>query len=272
MALLLLCTSLACLVLGSSALSIAEGTGDVGHPRIVGGQEATPHQFPWQASLQYRILGVGLFSHRCGATVVDQTHIVCAAHCIDGVTERHLRVVAGIHNLIPLIPESSKQTRKVSRMWQHSAFDKFNFTHDVSVLELDEPLEFNEFVKPLQLAEQGQAPKGGTECINSGWGVTDDGRTADKLQYVTLNIVDHEECNVDYEGGVDDGMVCAGGMKGPCQGDSGGPLVCPGGEDGGDYLAGIVSFGVVPCGQPFYPGVFTGVGHYREWIEEHVNM
>ena len=28
----------------------------------------------------------------------------------------------------------------------------------------------------------GQAPEGGVECINSGWGVTDDGRIADKLQ------------------------------------------------------------------------------------------
>ena len=41
-------------------------------------------------------------------------------------------------------------------MWQHEDFDKFNFTNDVSVLELDEPLEFNEFVKPLLLAEQGK--------------------------------------------------------------------------------------------------------------------
>ena len=66
------------------------------------------------------------------------------------------QVVAGAHSLHPLLPESSKQIRKVSRMWQHEDFDKFNFTNDVSVLELDEPLEFNEFVKPLLLAEQGK--------------------------------------------------------------------------------------------------------------------
>merc|ERR1719369_1031080 len=240
----------------------------VGHPRIVGGQEATPNQFPWQISLQFHIFAIGLYQHRCGATIVDDTHIVCAAHCIDGQTERHFRVVAGAHSLHPLLPESSKQIRKVSRMWQHADFDKFNFTNDVSVLE------FNEFVKPLLLAEQGQAPEGGVECINSGWGVTDDGRTADKLQYVSLPVVDHGDCIEDYGevNGVEDGMVCAGGDAGPCQGDSGGPLVCPGGASGDDYLAGIVSWGVVPCGQPQYPGVFTNVGYYRDWIDMHVNM
>merc|ERR1712013_803461 len=189
MILILILCSLAVSSLGSPALSRPA----VGHPRIVGGQEATPNQFPWQISLQYHIFAIGPYSHRCGATIVDDTHIVCAAHCIDGQTKGHFRVVDGAHSLHPLLPESSKQIRKVSRMWQHEDFDKFNFTNDVSVLELDEPLEFNEFVKPLLLAEQGQAP----------------------------------------EGGVEDGMVCAGGTAGPCQGDSGGPLVCPGGGAGG---------------------------------------
>ena len=36
----------------------------------------------------------------------------------------------------------------------------------------------------------GQAPEGGVECINSGWGVTDDGRTADKLQVKEIGYKD----------------------------------------------------------------------------------
>ena len=89
-----------------------------------------------------------------------------------------------------------------------------------------------------------------------------------------LLIVDHETCIADYNdiNGVDQGMVCAGqtGIS-PCQGDSGGPLVCPG-EDGEYYLAGIVSWGVVPCGQADLPGVFTNAGYYRDWIDMHVAM
>ena len=48
------------------------------------------------------------------------------------------------------------------------------------------------------------------------------------------------------------------------QGDSGGPLVCP--TENGTVLAGIVSWGMVPCGQPLYPGVYTNVGAYVDWI------
>ena len=41
-------------------------------------------------------------------------------------------------------------------MWQHEDFDHSTFTNDVSVLELDEPLEFNEYVQPMKPANQGK--------------------------------------------------------------------------------------------------------------------
>ena len=56
------------------------------------------------------------------------------------------------------------------------------------------------------------------------------------------------------------------------QGDSGGPLTCP--VEGSDehVLAGIVSWGMVPCGQAKYPGVYTNVGSYVDWINAHQNL
>ena len=35
---------------------------------------------------------------------------------------------------------------------------------------------------------------------------------------------------------------------------------------------GIVSWGMIPCGQPGYPGVFTNVGHFREWLDAHMGL
>ena len=59
-------------------------------------------------------------------------------------------------------------------------------------------------------------------------------------------------------------MICAGleeGGKDSCQGDSGGPLVS------GNVLAGIVSWGY-GCAVAGYPGVYTEVAHFSNWINQ----
>jgi secreted trypsin-like serine protease len=44
------------------------------------------------------------------------------------------------------------------------------------------------------------------------------------------------------------------------QADSGGPLIVR------QYQAGIVSWSVKPCAQAPFPGVYTEVAHYVNWI------
>jgi hypothetical protein len=62
-------------------------------------------------------------------------------------------------------------------------------------------------------------------------------------------------------------MLCAGlpqGGKGSCQGDSGGPLLID--SNTGPQQLGIVSWGF-GCASPGYPGVFTRVSEFANWIE-----
>lgn len=63
-------------------------------------------------------------------------------------------------------------------------------------------------------------------------------------------------------------QICAGGNAGQdsCRGDSGGSLMgrAPTAEN---WLAvGVVSYGPSPCGTPGWPGVYTRVGAYVDWI------
>jgi len=243
---------------------------------IVGGQEAEPHQFPWQISLKYLDIWPHHY-HTCGATIVDSMHIVCAAHCISGRQKNWFQVVAGAHNIHAILPEDTVQKRKVADMWAHEGYDHSVITNDVSVLKLTEPFEFNEYVQPLPLAPKGADPAGGTICINSGWGSMSHAGfpiMPDKLMFVEMPIISRPDCQEDYSGvnGVDDGMVCGGiDDQSACSGDSGGPLACPN-ENGTLQLSGIVSWGMIPCGQAEYPSVYTNVGYFRDWIDEHLAL
>ena len=68
-------------------------------------------------------------------------------------------------------------------------------------------------------------------------------------------------------------MVCAGypsGGSDTCQGDSGGPLVVQKSPtDDSAIVYGVVSWGI-GCARPGYPGVYTRVTKYVDWILNHM--
>ncbi|NWI97025.1 CTRC protein, partial [Pitta sordida] len=74
-----------------------------GHPavppnlgtRVVGGEDAVPHSWPWQISLQYR--SSGSWYHTCGGTLIAPQWVLTAAHCIS--SSMTYRVVLGKQDL-----------------------------------------------------------------------------------------------------------------------------------------------------------------------------
>lgn len=92
---------------------------------------------------------------------------------------------------------------------------------------------------------------------------------------VGVDGVDYQRCNEVYSSQrrrIVDSQICAGGEKGKdsCRGDSGGPLMGNYKDGQGNsytYLAGLVSYGPSPCGMEGWPGVYTRVSNYVDWIE-----
>ena len=226
------------------------GEGD--NNRIVGGLEASVNQFPYQVSMQY------YGEHVCGGTVIDPDHVLTAAHCCFG-PQSAISVVAGVKYL-----NDEGQRRAVNRVTLHELYRDDRVEYDICLLRLNGAFQLdNVTVAAVDMARE--VTQNGEECVVAGWGSTrSGGGSVNTLKYVELPNLGDSECDQAYTSYDPESMMCAGceaGGRDSCQGDSGGGLICR------DQLAGIVSFGH-GCALPGYPGVYTEVYYYRDWIKE----
>lgn len=228
--------------------------------RIVGGEEAEPHEFPWQISLRRASDNF----HFCGGSVLDENTVVTAAHCtVIWDSPDEVVIVAGEHN--KKVDEGTEQTRAVSKLTVHESYGSpKGFENDIALWSLVEPLNLTFAVAPVPLPKAMQESSG--YCTVTGWGtLSSGGSTPDVLMKVDVPVVEDGTCKLEYPFSIADSMICAGERgKDSCQGDSGGPLVCYN-ADGSSYLGGIVSWGR-GCAGLFSPGVYTEVSYFTEWI------
>lgn len=105
--------------------------------------------------------------------------------------------------------------------------------------------------------------------FTAGWG-SNGTVFSDVKQYVALPYVPLNVCQIPLKNRVTENQICAGGEAGKdsCKGDSGGPLMM---ENENVYeLVGVVSYGHIKCGTENYPGVYTHVYKYLDWIKREI--
>lgn len=230
--------------------------------RIVGGTDAQPGEFPWQVALVLDgyPAAAGQF---CGASIIDESHLLTAAHCLVATGPGDFYVRAG---QISLLGTVSVQNRSVSAVILHQEYDSFSQANDIAVVRLQQPLDLSgPDAQSVELPDQNEFGfEPGDILTVTGWGDTSEGGTGSTvLKKVNVPAINLNTCNSSlfYSGSVLPGMLCAGiGGRDSCQGDSGGPLVR-------DRLQiGVVSWGY-GCARPNRPGVYTDISFYRDWIE-----
>ncbi|XP_040337958.1 transmembrane protease serine 11E isoform X2 [Herpailurus yagouaroundi] len=227
--------------------------------RIVGGTPVEEGEWPWQASLQWDGM------HRCGATLINSTWLVSAAHCFRTYKDP-TRWTASFGVTI----KTPKMKQGLRRIFVHEKYKYPSHDYDISVAELSSPVPYTNAVHRICLPDASHEFQPGDEMFVTGFGALEnDGSGQNHLRQVQVDLIDTKTCNEprSYNGAITPRMLCAGSLKGKrdaCQGDSGGPLVSPDARDIW-YLAGIVSWGD-ECGQPNKPGVYTRVTAFRDWI------
>lgn len=255
---------------------------------IVGGEPAEPGEYPFQVRL-YETMDddIGF----CGGSIIDTQWILTAAHCLVDTDS----VVVGFGDI-----DRTKTTKIESeKIIVHPDYLDGKKA-DVALVKLSKPIPDAPSVPFADEAASQGLLQAGARATVTGWGAIWDFQAFDNamdvmagrrtlserrllnneelqaprlLHEVDIEVIDSQECKAVYDQlqvsafRIGDTEICATGPRGgkdSCFGDSGGPLVVPKGN--GFVQVGIVSWGP-QCGNPLFPGVYTRVASFSDWIK-----
>jgi len=246
--------------------------------------------FPWMVSL-FVLLKNGEALFMCAGTLLTPNIAVTAAHCFTN-NEKQTTWFARVGDNYILRSDPDEQTFRVSKIVKHGNFKPLGSgkdgdgRHDIALVVFqphrssrdlygnsnqEEGLaKYGKDVKPICVLPQSDYPLNkltGLHCEIAGWGMTEYNNSNSypdsvRAARITVGDVSDSFCNYLYKRNVHKtGKFCAGYGVDACQEDSGGPLVC---RMNGKYnLVGIVSSGK-GCG--IYPGLYTDVSRYMDWL------
>ncbi|UJR16200.1 hypothetical protein I4U23_003110 [Adineta vaga] len=238
--------------------------------RIVGGEAAS--SATWGSAVSISIAN----SYLCGGSIISDSWVLTAAHCVIGQTPSSVIIYAGsIQRWV------GTQTRVASKIIVHSGYDTDTYVNDIALIKLTTPLTMSDIainticlpsVSSATLAA-GEWPAAGTTVVAVGWGrLSDGGSLPTTLQQVTLQTVSYtaSACSpfiTDWHKHLCAGV--SGGGKDTCQGDSGGPLMMFNSNNQW-VLVGLTSYGD-GCAEAGKSGVYTRVAAYQTWLNETMN-
>lgn len=234
------------------------------------------------------------FGFHCGGALINSRYVLTAGHCLassklekygwdlhsvrlgewdtstapDCVVElTKKRVCAPLHMDIEI------EKRILHELYVPNSIDQM---HDIALLRVKEPVHFSEYVKPICLPIGNDLRNNNFEnqaMDVAGWGVTEDGKSSNTKLKINVHVWNLDRCQEKYrtyQMHLNRSQLCAGGKANvdTCQGDSGGPLMVTTKAEEQEifFVAGVTSYGPQPCGLQGWPGVYTRVGHYVEWI------
>jgi hypothetical protein len=206
----------------------------------------------------------GEFINACTGTLISQTEVLTAAHCVRGYDT--FQVVVGA------IETGQGTTIGVRDTWYSSRYSKAKFANDIGLLLLSSPAN-----TPVvgQLSPISFSPSKKTTYTLVGFGDDQNGDQG-PLRAATLK-VQTKAASRYFKKVFNSKTTLAAGRylrsekvySGACDGDSGGPLFSK--IKGKRYIVGITSYGAMSC-EASRPSIFAKVGYYRKEITKGRNV
>ncbi|NWI76482.1 ACRO protein, partial [Dryoscopus gambensis] len=227
--------------------------------------------------------------HMCSGALINPQWVLTVAQCFLGARDTSTwKVVIGATDLTE--PGPGAERRRIERVLVHQDYDDDSERNNIALLELDGPVECNDYIQLACVPDSSLAVPELKTCYIAGWRAT----------------AGSGQCP-----GAEDGLGTAGTRPGwpraeakaagaaawqsrawavprmtprilcepgaapdpslPAQGDSGGPLVCK--DNVGDYfwLVGLASWGR-GCAGDRRPGIFTSTQHFHTWIQVQLGL
>jgi len=239
--------------------------------------EADMAEWPWHAAILEKPQDL----YVCGSTLLDESWILTAAHCVDDYlpfvknVNTILKVRLGEYDVSTTAEPLKHEEFNISDIVIHPGFNNSTLVHDIALLRLEKPAKRKQNIDVVCMPKPGDFvyDKHRVKCFVTGWGRrTETSEHSLVLKEIDVPLWNHDTCNGALQAqfgpaySLPGTTLCAGAEgRDACDGDGGGPLVCE--KDGQWYQVGIVSFGI-GCGRRNVPGVYTKVEDYEDWIEQ----
>ncbi|KAJ8667420.1 hypothetical protein QAD02_009083 [Eretmocerus hayati] len=147
-------------------------------------------------------------------------------------------------------------------------------SNDIAILQVEPPFSFSKTTKMVELVKKDHVAHYGTPATIYGWdSKIDEARRSNRrrikgLQSLDLRVIDNDECGGllrNQDSLSDAGQICASNRMGICIGPLGAPLMV------GERQIGILAWNNENCADYRFPGVFTDVAAYKNWIDSQIS-
>jgi secreted trypsin-like serine protease len=152
--------------------------------KTFGAEDAKPNSWGWVVSLH------DSNGHFCTGSILSEWYIITAAQCFE--TRMHMlssiTFCAGTNHIL-----SCPQRRSIQQVITNFAYSNGTLKNDIAIVLVDIPFKFtNKSIARIclpNITHDNEYPQAGTNVISIGWGKNKTNSKLDRLQQITLQVM-----------------------------------------------------------------------------------